>query len=150
MGVASNRGFWKVVILMAAGGVLLLVLVFAFRPLARSGAVAYAQSNLRAAADAAQEVAEIDGSLADATALRMRDASTIDDLLLIDPDTASNDPEIVSVYAQPDRWTGAARADTGACFWIRVEAGGGTVVGTGTDCSAEEAAVAPPGDWPEP
>jgi hypothetical protein len=67
--VASNRGFWKVVVAMAAGGILLIVLVFVSRPFARSGAVAYAQANLRAAADAAQQVAEIDGSLADATAL---------------------------------------------------------------------------------
>ena len=146
----GNRGFWKVTLPMAAGGVLLVVLVFAFRPLARSGAVAYAQANLRAAAEAATLIAEADGSLADASALRMRQASGLDDLLLIDPDTASNDPEIVSVFAQEDRWTGAARADTGGCFWIRVEAGGGTFLGTGTDCSAEEAAVASADGWPEP
>jgi hypothetical protein len=150
VGVSSNRGFWMVTLLMAAGGVLLVVLVFAFRPLARSGAVAYTQSNLRAAAEAARRIADTDGSLADATALGMRDGAGLDDLLFIDPDTASNDPEIVSVYAQPDRWTGAARADTGGCFWIRVEAGGRTVLGTGTDCSAEEAAVASAGGWPEP
>ena len=148
--MASNLGFWKVIVLIAAGGVLLIVLVFAFRPLARSGAVAYAQANLRAIAEAAKLVAEADGSLADATALRLREASGLDDLLLIDPDTASNDPEIVSVYAEPDRWTGAARADTGECFWIRVEAGGRTVLGTDTDCSAEEAAAAPGEGWPEP
>ena len=135
---------------MAAGGVLLIALVVVSRPVARSGAVAYAQANLRAAADAAQLVAEADGSLADATALRMREAAGLDDLLLIDPDTASNHPEIVSVFAQSDRWTGAARADTGACYWIRVEADGRTVFGSGTDCSAEEAATASPGGWPEP
>ena len=146
----TNRGFWIVIASMAAGGVLLVVLVLAFRPLARSGAVAYAQANLRATASVAKEVARIDGSLADATALRMRGASGLDNLLLIDPDTASNDPEIVSVYAQADRWTGAARADTGGCFWIRVEADGRTVEGTGTDCSAEEAAIADPSGWPEP
>jgi len=148
--MGSNRGFWKVFLAMAAGGILLIVLVFVFRPLARSGAVAYAQSNLRAAAEAAKAIAEADGSLEAATALRMREVSGLDDLLLIDPDTASNDSEIVSVWAQPDRWTGAARADTGACYWIRVEPSGGTVVGTGTDCSAEEASEAPPGRWAEP
>ena len=148
--VASNRGFWKVTVPMALGGVLLVVLVIAFRPFARTGAVAYSQANLRAAAEAAKLVAEEDGSLAGATALGMRDRSGLDDLLFIDPDTASNDPEIVSVFAEPDRWTGAARADTGGCFWIRVEADGTTALGTGTDCSAEEAAVAPADGWPEP
>jgi len=148
--VRSNRGFWIVTLAMAAGGVLLVILVLAFRPLARSGAVAYAQANLRAAAAAAKQVAEVDGSLEDATALRMRDAAGLDDLLLIDPDTASNDPEIVSVFAEPERWTGAARADTGGCFWIRVDPDGRTVLGTGTDCSAEEAATARAEGWPDP
>jgi ABC-type taurine transport system substrate-binding protein len=148
--MASNRGFWLVTLPMLGFCVVLVILVFVFRPLARSGAVAYAQSNLRTAAEAAKVVAKADGSLSDATALGMRGAPGVDDLLLIDPDTASNDPEIVSVYAQPDRWTGAARADTGECYWIRVEAGGRTVTGTGTDCSAEEAAVARADGWPEP
>lgn len=135
---------------MAAGGVLLIALVFAFRPLARSGAVAYAQSNLRAAAAAAARVAETDGTFETATALRLRDEEGLDDLLLIDPDTSSNDSEIVSVYATEDGWTGAARADTGTCFWIRLEPSGGRVLGTGTDCSAEAASEAVPGAWPEP
>ena len=135
---------------MAAGGVLLVVLVYAFRPLARTGAVAYAQSNLRATADAAARVAEADGSFGTPTALRLRTEGGLDDLLLIDPDTSSNDSEIVSVYATEEAWTGAARADTGTCFWVRLEPTGERVFGTGTDCSAEAASEAPPGRWPEP
>jgi hypothetical protein len=54
------------------------------------------------------------------------------------------------VLATDSAWTGSARAETGECFWIRVAAIGGTVYGTGTDCSAEEAGAAPPGAWPEP
>ena len=54
---ASNRGFWKVIIPLAVGGILLVVLVLVFRPVARTGAVAYAQANLRRAADAAEQVA---------------------------------------------------------------------------------------------
>ena len=45
----SNRGFWKVVLPLVVGGILLVVLVLVFRPVARTGAVAYAQANLRAA-----------------------------------------------------------------------------------------------------
>jgi hypothetical protein len=80
----------------------------------------------------------------------MRLEANLDDLLFIDPDVASNDSEIVSVLATEDAWTGAARADTGECFWVRLEAGGDRVLGTGTDCSAEEASEAPAGEWPVP
>jgi hypothetical protein len=141
----SNRGFWKVVVPLVVGGILLVVLVLVFRPVARTGAVAYAQANLRRAAEAAEDLAN-QGSLAIAD----RQTLAVDDLLLIDPDQSSNDPEVVSVLATRAAWTGSARAETGECFWIRVGASGGTVYGTGTDCSAEEASEAEPGRWPEP
>ncbi|MGH2635925.1 MAG: hypothetical protein ACRDHU_07260 [Actinomycetota bacterium] len=147
---SSNRGFWKVFLALGAGGIALVVLIIAFRPVARTGAVAFAQRNLRTAAAAAQRVAEEEGSLEAATALRMGSEPDVDDLLFIDPDTSSNDSEIVSVRATEGAWTGAARADTGDCYWVRVEATGRTLVGTGTDCSAEEASEAAPGAWPEP
>jgi hypothetical protein len=148
--MASNRGFWKVLVSLGVGSVALVVLIIAFRPVARTGAVAYAQGNLRAAAAAARQVADEEGSLEAATALRMRDVPDVSDLLFIDPDTSSNDSEIVSVRASEGAWTGAVRAETGECFWVRVEASGETVYGTGTDCSADEASGAAPGAWPEP
>ena len=148
--MGSNRGFWQVVISLTVGGIALVLLVIAFRPFARSGAVAYAQSNLDKAATAARAVAAEKGTLAQATALGLRNEPEVSDLLMIDPDTSSNDPEIVSVYATRHSWTGAARADTGECYWIRIEADGTTVRGTGTDCRAENAAKAPVGAWPSP
>jgi hypothetical protein len=146
----SNRGFWKVFLSLGVGGIALVVLVIAFRPVARTGAVAFAQQNLRTAAAAAQRVADREGSLEVATALRMRGESDVSDLLFIDPDTSSNDSEIVSVLATARAWTGAARADTGECFWVRVESTGGLLYGTGTNCSADEASRAKPTSWPEP
>jgi hypothetical protein len=145
----SNRGFWKVVVPLVVGGVMLVVLVLVFRPVARTGAVAYAQGNLRRAAEAAEDLAT-DGSLADADREMLTARGVVDDLLLIDPDQSSNDPEVVSVLATRGAGTGSARAETGECFWIRVAPSGGTVYGTGTDCSADEASAAPPGTWPEP
>ncbi len=149
----SNRGFWKVIVPLAVGGILLVVLVLVFRPVARTGAVAYAQTNLRRTAEAVELVAAA-GSLADADRVRLATEGGVDDLLLIDPDQSSNDPEVVSVLATEAAWTGSARAETGECFWIRVAAGAGgslgTVYGTGTDCSADEASTAEPGAWPEP
>jgi hypothetical protein len=146
----TNRGFWKVVLSLGAGGIALVVLMLAFRPVARSGAVAYTQSNLRAAADAAARVGREEGSLSAATPLRLRAEPSVDDLLFIDPDQSSNDPEIVSVAARADLWVGASRADSGECFWLRVDPSGALEYGTGTDCSAEEAGHAAPGSWPEP
>jgi hypothetical protein len=149
----SNRGFWKVVVPLSVGGILLVVLVLVFRPVARTGAVAYAQANLRRAAEAAEHLA-MAGSLADADRETLAVEGGVDDLLLIDPDQSSNDPEVISVLATRGAWTGSARAETGKCFWIRVSAGAGgsfgTAIGTGTDCSADEASAAPPGAWPEP
>jgi hypothetical protein len=147
---ASNRGFWKVMIPLVFAGVVLFVLVIVFRPVARTGAVAYAQANLRRAAEAAETVAAGGGSLADATRRRLSDEGSIDDLLLIDPDQSSNDPEVVSVLATETAWTGSVRAETGECFWIRLRAGFGTVFGTGSDCSAGAASAAEPSPWPEP
>jgi hypothetical protein len=148
--MGSNRGFWKVVLGLGAGGIVLVVLVIAFRPIARTGAVAFAQSNLRAAEGAVELIARVEGSLAEATPLRLRREPAVGDLLFIDADQSSNDSEVVSVRATANAWTGAARADTGQCFWVRLEAAGETVRGTGTDCSAEQASVAEPGAWPEP
>lgn len=148
--VGSNRGFWKVFLALGVGGIALVVLVIAFRPVARTGAIAFAQSNLRTAAETAARIAEDEGSLADATPLRLRAEPEVGRLLFVELDTSSNDSEIVSVWATADAWTGAARADTGRCFWVRILASGETEYGTGTDCSAEEAGEAAPAGWPEP
>jgi len=145
----SNRGFWKVVLPLIVGGIVLVVLVLVFRPVARTGAVAYAQANLRRAAEAAEHLAT-GASLADADRETLAAEGGVDDLLLIDPDQSSNDPEVISVLATDSAWTGTARAETGECFWIRIAATGGTVVGTGTDCSADEASAAEPGAWRQP
>ena len=100
---------------LVVGGVVLVVLVLVFRPVARTGAVAYAQANLRRAAEAAEHLAT-DGSLAVADRETMAAEGGVDDLLLIDPDQSSNDPEVVSVLATDSAWTGSARAETGECF----------------------------------
>ncbi len=135
---------------LGAGGALLVVLVIAFRPVARSGAIAFAQLNLRTVAEVAERVGVEEGSLSIATRARLAEEPQLGDILLIDPDQGSNDPEVVSVFATDEAWTGTTRAETGECFWIRIEARGVTVRGTGTDCSAERASAAEPGAWPDP
>ena len=143
---APNRVFWVFVGMLAAGGVVLTALIVWNRPMLREGAAAVAEGSLRRAADAARRVQTEQGSFAAADARRLRLEEP--DLLFIDPDQASNDPEIVSVGATPSLWSAGARADTGGCYWIRLRATGEEERGTGTDCSAEQIAVAVATGWP--
>jgi hypothetical protein len=144
----SNRGFWIVLTPIAVLGGLLLGLILASRPAAERASEFTARDSLRTAVGSARAIADREGSLAAAAPLAL--AREGDDLLFIDPDLASNDPEVVSVFATAEVWAGAARADTGACFWIRTTASGGTVAGSGTDCTGEAAATAAPTPWPSP
>ena len=143
----SNRGFWLVLVPIAVTGLVLVALVFAFRPYVRRNAASLVQSNLRRSVAAAREIRSAEGSFEAARPFRMRDA--LPDLLFIDPDEGSNDPGVVSVFASGDTWAGAARADTGRCFWIRTDGSGTTVLGTGTDCSGDEASTAAGTGWPD-
>ena len=143
----SNRGFWYVLLPMALGGLLLIALIIAFRPTVRRNADALVQSNLRAAMTAARDIRDAQGSFAAARPLRLREQ--LPNLLFIDPDESSNEPGIVSVYAATDTWAGAARADTGECFWIRIREAGDPEVGTGTDCSGDAVSTASGNGWPE-
>jgi hypothetical protein len=143
----SNRGFWFVLLPMAVGGLLLVVLIIAFRPTVKRNADALVQSNLRAAVAAARDIRDVEGSFTAARPLRLREE--LPDILFIDPDESSNEPGIVSVYTAAGTWAGAARADTGECFWIRIGTTGDPELGTGTDCSGDEVSTAPSNGWPE-
>ena len=147
---ASNRGFWLAMVPTAVLGVLLLVLILASRPAAERASEFTARDNLRTAVRAARDVADREGSFAEAVPFALGSEAVTDDLLFIDPDLASNDPDVVSVFATDEVWAGAARADTGACFWIRVTPTGEEALGTGSRCSGEAAAAAPPATWPSP
>ncbi len=151
MGVSartSNRGFWLVVGLMVAASAVLLVLILLNRPAAERASEFTARHNLRTALAAAETVRNQDGTFAAATALRLRQAEP--DLLFIDPDESSNNAEVISVLATDSMWAAAARAETGACFWLRVGPGRTIVYGRGTDCSGQAAGAAAPAAWPSP
>ncbi|HZP89502.1 MAG TPA: hypothetical protein VFC04_00715 [Actinomycetota bacterium] len=142
----SNRGFWLVVLPMAFAGVVLIALIVLFRP--RAGGEAEVRASLRTALAAARTVRERDGSFAGATALRLRQEAP--GVLFIDPDEASNNPRVVSVFASASVWAGAARAESGTCYWIRASAEGATTYGTGSDCTGEAARRASRPAWPAP
>ena len=144
----SNRGFWLVVGLMAAASAVLLILILLNRPAAERASEFTARDNLRTALAAAETVRGQEGSFAAASAPRLRQAET--DLLFIDPDEASNNAEVISVLATDSMWAAAARAETGACFWVRARPARPTVYGGGTDCSGQAAGAAVPAAWPSP
>ena len=144
----SNRGFWMVMIPMVAVSALLLVLVFANRPVAEKASEFTARHSLRMSLEAARAIAEERGSLAAATTVAMR--RRLPDLAFTDPDLSSNNAEVVSVYATDAVWAGAARAEDGACFWIRLDASGRVATGRGSDCSGDAASAAAPAAWPSP
>jgi hypothetical protein len=140
----SNRGFWSVVGLMAAASVVLLVLILLNRPAAQRASEFTARDNLRTA----ETLRDREGTFGAAGALRLRQAEP--DLLFIDPDESSNNAEVISVLATDAMWAAAARAETGACFWLRVRPGRPTVYGRGTDCSGNAAGIGTPAAWPAP
>lgn len=143
----TNRVFWGFIGALAVGGAVLTFLVFVNRPILKVGAARVVEEGLVDAAAVARSVAADAGSLAAADRYRLNALGG--DVLYIDPDQASNDPDIVSVYAMEDRWVGSARAETGGCYWIRLLPDGTLERGTGTDCSAEEAAAAVADGWPQ-
>lgn len=146
----SNRGFWWFVGITAVAGVVLVALIVVSRPQARRGAVSYAQTNVHRVIDEVEAIRQQDG-LAAATKVRLQGVLT--DLLFIDPDQSSNDSEVVSVFATKRVWAEAVRADTGTCFWARIEswsASSAPVFGTSTDCSANHASAAKANGWPSP
>jgi hypothetical protein len=145
---APNRGFWMVVVPMIAVSAVLLVLVLANRPVAEKASEFTARHSLRTSLQAARAIAREHGSLAAATTLAMRER--LPDLAFTDPDLSSNNAEVVSVYASDALWAGAARAEDGACFWIRVDASGRVATGRGSDCSGDAASTAAPIAWPSP
>jgi hypothetical protein len=146
--VPSNRGFWLVVgpiVLVGAG---LLALILTSRPSAERASEFTARHNLRISLDAARVIADREGTFAAAGTVAMRAAAS--DLAFTDPDLASNNPEVVSVYASDALWAAAARAETGACFWIRTDPVGHVETGRGPDCTGDAASTGRPAVWPSP
>lgn len=144
----SNRPFWTLIGILGVASVVFVVLIFVNRPIVIRGQEAIARANLLRVRDAALRISEEVGTL-DAAEPRAL-AELLPDLLFIDPDQSSNEPEIISVFAVDGVWAAAAGPTTGGCQWIRIDASGSDVRGIGTDCSGEGAATAPAAWWPDP
>ncbi|GBC87418.1 hypothetical protein HRbin12_01424 [bacterium HR12] len=147
---SSLGRFLLVVVPMFAVAIGLVVAYLVLRPTIRRNAAILVTSKLEVVRGVVEEIRRADGSLAAATAERL-DAVAPEDLGFAPADVASTEPLVVSVLATDGSWTGAARADSGACYFLRVLRSGEVERGTipGSDCTARAASAAPAPGWPE-
>ncbi|MEZ0235877.1 MAG: hypothetical protein ACAH81_13140 [Actinomycetota bacterium] len=135
----SNRGFWLVLGAILAASAILMVEIFANRPIAET--IGRAQHDLRAVEAEARSVIDATGTFeaADAEAL---DAAGLDGgaLNVVGPDEASSGLGEVSVYADATTWAAAVSARPNACFYLKLVAGrDDPLYGVGTECTGREA-----------
>ena len=148
--LTGNRRFFLVAVPIFVVAVGLVTAYLALRPTIRKNAAILVESKLEVVVGVVEEVRRIDGRLGAATAERMDEAAP-EDMGFQGPDNASDEPLVVSVLATDEVWTGAARADSGACYFVRVLASGAIERGTipGNGCMASIASTAEALGWPE-
>jgi len=143
----SNRGFWIVLGTLLVASILMLVEIFANRPIANT--IGHAQHSLRAAqAGAEQELARTGSfSTADAEGLTASGAGQADGLTFVAAGEPSTGLDSISVYASATEWAAAVEATPGACFYLRLRPGEDDLYGAGTVCTGDEAHKATDPRW---
>lgn len=135
----AGRGFWIVLATIVAASAILIVEIFANRPIA--DAIGRAQHDLRVAEQAARSVESAAGSFEEAGAV-MLDAAGLDGgaLSVVGPDEASARLGQVSVYADATTWAAAVSMGPGACFYLKLVVGlEDPLYGVGTECTGRAA-----------
>jgi hypothetical protein len=143
----SNRGFWIVLGTLLVASILMLVEIFANRPIANT--IGHAEHSLRVAQAGAEQQLATDGRFtdADAVGLTASGAGTADGLTFVAADQASSGLDSISVYASDTEWAAAVEATPGACFYIRLREGQDDLYGVGTECTGEQAHLATDPRW---
>ena len=141
----SKRGFWLVFGALAIASIVLVVEIFANRPIATS--IGHAQFDLRQAQAHAIEIRDSTGSFAGADARAITRAGLHEgNLAAVGPDEVSGELDEVSVYADETTWAAAVSARPNACFYLKLAAGqDAPLYGSGTTCTAREALTAATG-----
>src|SRR5205814_8734958 len=118
----SNRGFWVVSTALGLSCVMLVIAIFANKPLRDS--ISHSEWSLRRALADAEQIRATGQpfSAANTSALAAADGR----LTFAGPDGTSPDPGTVSVYADATVWAATVAARPGACFSIKQVAGGDT------------------------
>jgi hypothetical protein len=146
----GNRRFLLVVVPMFVVAIGLVVAYLALRPTIRRNAAILLESKLRLVASVVAEIRDAEGGLAAATSERLNEVGP-QDMEFLDAEEASDEPLVVSVALTDDAWNGAAKADSGACYFVRLTPEGDTLRGTipGSDCTGAAASRAEARGWPE-
>jgi hypothetical protein len=140
----SNRGFWMVTITVALGAIVLLVEIFANRPLVND--ISRTEHDLRAALAVAERAFAGGGTFAAADAAGL--ASLDRSLRFVGSDEPSTGPGTVSVFASARVWAASVKARTGTCFYIKQVVGRDTayLVDDGA-CTGREGLAADQDRW---
>jgi hypothetical protein len=140
----SNRGFWMVAGTMGLGAIILMVEIFANRPMVN--AISRTQNDLKSSLRAAQRIFADGGSFtpADADAL----AEAVQGRTYVAADLSASSSGTVSVYASGQTWAAASPTTQGTCFYLKQVAGEDTLylVADG-DCTGTEALAADQDRW---
>jgi hypothetical protein len=140
----SNRGFWMVAGTIALGGIVLLVEIFANRPMVNS--ISRTEHDLTVAKRNAQRLFAEGGTFAPANASGLTGVDH--GRTYVDADTPAVDPGTVSVFASNDTWAAGERTTQGTCFYVKLVIGVGAkfLVADG-DCTGREALKADQPQW---
>ena len=139
----SNRGFWVVSVALGLTCVLLVVAIFANRPLKDS--IAHTEFDLHGALSRADSIRAETGTYTGADAAGM---AAVDEARTYVPgDEASNGPGSVSVESSASVWAAAVQARPQACFYIKQVVGEDTTYGVGTVCTGRAALTATDDRW---
>jgi hypothetical protein len=140
----SNRGFWVVATSLVLVCVVMLVAIFANRPL--KDTIAHTEFDLNGALARAQRVQSSSGTFSGADAASL--AAADDSRTYVGPDEASDGPGTVSVYTSSDVWAAAVQARPDACFFIRQAIGEDTTYAVATgECTGRAALAAQEDQW---
>ena len=135
----SNRGFWIVLGTILAASAIIVVEIFANRPIAAT--IGRAQHDLRVGEAQANSVLAATGGFADADAAALQ-AARLDDgsLDVVGPDEVSSGLGEISVYADATTWAAAVSVRPRACFYLKLVVGrDDPLYGVGTECTARQA-----------
>jgi hypothetical protein len=143
----SNRGFWLVLGTLLVVSILMLVEIFANRPLANT--IGHAEQSLRTAQAGAERRLAQTGRFteADAEGLTASGAGDADGLTFVAADEASRGLDSISVWASDTEWAAAVEARPGACFYLRLRANEDDLYGVGTECTADVARTVTDPRW---
>ena len=140
----SNRGFWMVAGTIGLGAVVLMVEIFANRPMVN--AISRTENDLRIASRSAARVFADGGSFtpADASTLGAADEGRT----YVDADQPASSPGTISVFASGDTSAAASPTAQGTCFYLKRVAGKNTsyLVADGA-CTGNEALAADQTQW---